>query len=188
MKVVKIDACKFEDNLFDDTSIIVNCMLDHENEYKIKAMINNDCIEYFFIDINVVHKICESLNINSLKLNKSREVKEYDERRDKDIIHAIYSLMTIQNHTKNSTSMMIIKLDQHSIILKKSWMKKHEVSYHEYDDSISFRFEFCSHLKAFDCSFSNRSLKKTKKKLFFFKEKFSDQSKIEIRNVENKEF
>ncbi len=83
-------------------------------------MINNDCIEYFFIDINIVHKVCESLNINSLKLNKSREVKKYDERRNKDIIHVIYSFMTIQDHTKSFTSMMITKLDQHSIILEKS--------------------------------------------------------------------
>ncbi len=103
MKVIKIDACKFEDNLFDDTSIIVDCTLDHENEnqYQIKAMIDNDCIEYSFIDINIAHKVCESLKINSLKLNKSREVKRYDERRNKDITHVIYSLMTIQDHTKN---------------------------------------------------------------------------------------
>ncbi len=119
---MKIDACKFEDNLFDDASVIVDCTLNHENEnqYQIRAMINNDCIEYSFIDINIAHKVCESLRISSLKLNKPREVKRYDERRDKDITHVIYSLMTIQDHTKSFISMMIIKLDQHFIILDKS--------------------------------------------------------------------
>ncbi len=120
MKIMKIDICKFEDNLFDDASIIIDCTLNLENEYKIKTMINNDCIEYFFIDINIAHKVCESLNISFLKLNKSREVKRYDERRNKNIIHVIYSCMTIQDYTKSFTSMMIIKLDQHSIILRKS--------------------------------------------------------------------
>jgi hypothetical protein len=120
MKIMKIDACKFEDSLFDDTLIIVNRTLDHQNEFKIKTMINNDCIEYFFIDINIAHKICESLSISFLKLNKSREVKKYDERRNKDIIHVIYSFMTIQDHTKSFISMMIIKFDQHLIILRKS--------------------------------------------------------------------
>ncbi len=81
MKIMKIDTCKLEDNLFDDASIIVDCTLNLENEYKIKAMINNDCIKYFFIDINIAHKLCESLSINSLKLNKSREVKKYDEKK-----------------------------------------------------------------------------------------------------------
>jgi hypothetical protein len=63
--------------------------------------------------------MCEALEISFLKLNKSREVKKYDERKDKNITHVIYSFMTIQNHTKSSTFMMIIKLDQHSIILDK---------------------------------------------------------------------
>jgi hypothetical protein len=122
MKIVEIDACNYEDNLFDDKSVIVNCTLDLDNdsEYKIRVMIDNDCIDYSFIDINIAHKMCELLNIASLKLNKSREVKNYDERRDKDITHVIYSSMTIQNHTKSSISMMITKLDQHSIILEKS--------------------------------------------------------------------
>ncbi len=91
MKLVKIDVCKFEDNFFDNVSIIINYTLNHENEnqYQIKSMINNDCIEYFFININIAHEVYESLSISFLKLNKSREVKKYDEKRDKDIIHVI---------------------------------------------------------------------------------------------------
>ncbi len=59
-------------------------------------------------------------------------------------------------------------------------MKKHEVSYHEYDDSISFHSEHCSHLRSSKHSFSER----TKKKLFFSKEKFFDQSKVVDENKE----
>jgi alpha-galactosidase len=59
-------------------------------------------------------------------------------------------------------------------------MKKHDVSYHEHDDSISFYFDHCSHLEASKRSFSNQS---TKKKNFFSKRIFSDQSKL----IENKE-
>ncbi len=66
-------------------------------------------------------------------------------------------------------------------------MKKHEISYHEYDDSISFHFEFCNHLRTSDYSISNRSLQRINKKLFFSKKKLSDQSKIEIQDAENKE-
>jgi NMD protein affecting ribosome stability and mRNA decay len=119
---MKIDACNFENNLFDDKSIIVNCTLnlDNDSEYKIKAMIDNECIDYLFIDINIAHKVCERLRIASLKLNKSRKMKNYDERRSKNITHVIYSFMIIQNHIENSISMMIIKFDQHSIILEKS--------------------------------------------------------------------
>ncbi len=65
-------------------------------------------------------------------------------------------------------------------------MKKHEVSYHDHDDSISFHSEFCNHLEASFYSFSDQSLQRTKKKLFFSKEKFSDQSDAEIQDFENK--
>jgi hypothetical protein len=92
--------------------------------------------------------------------------------------------MTIQDHTKSSTSMMIIKLDQQSIILKKSWMKKHDVNYHDYDDSISFYFDHCNHLEASEHFYSNQ---KTKKKVFFSKRNFSDQSEMRIERIENKE-
>ncbi len=143
-------------------------------------MIDNKCIDYSFIDTDIAHKVCELLRIESLQLNKSREMKDYDERRNKDITHVIYSFMIIQDHTKNCISMMIIKLDQHSIILEKSWMKKHDVSYHDHDDSISFYFDHCSHFEASKCWFSNQS---TKKNNFFSKRIFSDQSEL----IENKE-
>jgi hypothetical protein len=119
MKIVKIDVCNFENILFDDKSIIVDCILDFKDKYKIKIMIDNECIDYSFIDIDIAHKVCELLRIESLQLNKSREVKDYDERRNKDIIHVIYSFMTIQDHTESCISIMIIELDQHSIILDK---------------------------------------------------------------------
>jgi hypothetical protein len=120
VKVLKIDVFNFENNLFDDKSIIVECTLELDNEYIIKAMIDNECIDYSFIDIDIAHQVCEALKISFLKLNKSREVKSYDERRNKNITHVIYSSMIIQNHTKSSIFMMITKLDQHSIILNKS--------------------------------------------------------------------
>ncbi len=118
--VLKIDVFNFENAFFNDKSIIVKCILKLDNEYIIKAMIDNDCTDYSFIDIDIAQKVCDSLNINLLKLNKSREVKNYDERRNKNITHVIYSFMTIQNHTKSAISMMIMKLDQHLIMLKKS--------------------------------------------------------------------
>jgi hypothetical protein len=178
--VLKIEACNFENILFDDQSVIVNCIL--ESEYKTRAMINNNCIDYSFIDIDIAHQVCEALEISFLKLNKSREVKNYDERRDKNISHVIYSFMIIQNHIESFTSIMITKLDQHSIILEKSLMKKHDVNYHDHDDSISFHSNHCSHLEASEYSYS-----KTKKEISFSKRNFSDQSKLSIESIEDKE-
>jgi hypothetical protein len=95
VKMLKIDVFNFEDSLFDDKLIIVKCTLKVDNEYIIKAMINNDCTDYSFIDIDIAQQVCEALKISFLKLNKSREVKNYEKRRNKDIIHVIYSFMII---------------------------------------------------------------------------------------------
>jgi hypothetical protein len=59
-------------------------------------------------------------------------------------------------------------------------MKKHDVNYHDHDNFISFHFDHCNYLEASKRSFLNQS---TKKKDFFSKRIFSDQSKI----IDNKE-
>jgi hypothetical protein len=63
-------------------------------------------------------------------------------------------------------------------------MKKHDVNYHDHDDSISFYFDHCNHLEAFNHSYSNKSTQiRTKKEVLFSKKNFFDQSEI----IENKE-
>jgi hypothetical protein len=61
-------------------------------------------------------------------------------------------------------------------------MKKHDVSYHDHDDSISFHFEHCSHLGSLGHSYPS-----TKKKDSFRERIFSDQSEMRIESTENKE-
>ncbi len=58
-------------------------------------------------------------------------------------------------------------------------MKKHDVNYHDHDDSISFYLDHCNYLEASEHSYSER----TKKKNSFSKRIFFDQSEI----IENKE-
>lgn len=53
--------------------------------------------------------------------------------------------------------MMITELSQHSVILEKSWMRKHEVSYHDHNDTISFKLEFCTHIESSGFFFSEQS-------------------------------
>lgn len=43
---------------------------------------------------------------------------------------------------------MITELGQHPVILGKPWMRKHGVSYHGYNDTISFKTGFCTHIEA----------------------------------------
>jgi hypothetical protein len=83
-------------------------------------MINIDVIEYAFIDELIAQSLCETLKIESVQLIKERLIKVYDERKDQVITHVIYSKMIIQEHTKSLIFMLIIKLEQQTLILEKS--------------------------------------------------------------------
>jgi hypothetical protein len=83
-------------------------------------MIDNDCINYLFVNNTIVRNICEILKISSMKLNKLQKIKRYDKRMSDSIIHVIYSRMIIRNYVKSFILLLITKLDQHNIILEKS--------------------------------------------------------------------
>ncbi len=83
-------------------------------------MINIDVIKYAFVDESIAQKICDVMNIESIKLVKKRVIRTYDDKKNQIITHVIYSSLTIQRHTESLTSMLITRLDQQVIILKKS--------------------------------------------------------------------
>jgi hypothetical protein len=118
--ILMMTSCNLKDDLFDEDSIIESCTLDDENSYLVKSMIDNDCTKYLFVNSTIVRRICEALKISSVKLNKSRKMKEYDERMRESITHVIYSRMIIRDHFESSIFLLITKLDQHDIILEKS--------------------------------------------------------------------
>jgi hypothetical protein len=118
--ILTMFSCNLKDDLFDEDSVIESCILDDENQYLVKAMINNDCTDYSFLNSIIVRKIYETLKISSIKLNKSRKMKDYDERMNESITHAIYLRMSIRNHVESFIFLLITKLSQHDIILKKS--------------------------------------------------------------------
>ncbi len=107
-----------KNDLFDETFVLINCVL--KNKILIITIINIDVIEYAFIDESIAQSLCEILKIESVQLIKKRLVKVYDERKDQIITHVIYSKMIIQEHTKSLISMLIIKLEQQTLILEKS--------------------------------------------------------------------
>ncbi len=83
-------------------------------------MINVNVIKYAFIDESIAQTFCEILKIEFVQLIKKRLIRIYDERKDQIITHVIYSKMIIQRHIKSLIFMLIIKLRQQTLILKKS--------------------------------------------------------------------
>ena len=144
-----------KNDLFDDESIIINCII--TNKFNIKVMININAIDYYFINRVTAQKVCEIAEISSIQLNKSKKVRAFDERFETSITHAIYLFLKMKNHFESIISMLITDLDQQILILEKSWMRKHEMSYHEHTNFISFHLEHCDHLRVFERLLSKES-------------------------------
>ena len=82
-------------------------------------MLNINNLKIAFIDTKLAQKICDKLNILFQKLIKVKFIRDYNEKTDLFITHVLYSIMIINEHRKNLTSLLITKLKNYKSILKK---------------------------------------------------------------------
>ena len=130
------------DDLFDffiKRLLIINCTLSfNDNKHKLKTLINIDAIDYAFIDKEIAQLVCNMLNIKLVFLLKSKFLIEFDDRQFSSIIHVIYFKLTIDLHFELIAFLLIIDLNNHSIILNKSWMNKHKIILNMIYDKLIF--------------------------------------------------
>ena len=113
-----------DDNLFDSfvkNSLIINCILFFDNnQHRLKILIDIDVIKYAFIDKQITQFVYDMLHMKSVLLLKSKFLIEFDDRYVSSIIHVIYFKLTIKLHFELIAFLLIIDLNNHSIILEKS--------------------------------------------------------------------
>ena len=138
-----------DDNMFDffiKRSLIIFCTLSfNDNKYKLETLIDTNAIDYAFIDKEIAQLVCNMLNMKSVSLLKSKFLIEFDDRYVSSIIHVIYFKLTINLHFELIVFLLIIDLNNHSIILKKSWMNKHEIILNMIYDKLIFKSFKCNH-------------------------------------------
>ena len=76
---------------------------------------------------------------------KVKLIRKYNEKTNVVIIHVIYFILIVNKHRKSLTFLLIIKLKNHKLILKKSWMKRHELILNMINNSFTFWFDYCDH-------------------------------------------
>ncbi len=131
-------------------SLTIECILsNNEINYSLKSLIDIEAADYSFIDELIMQNVCNHLQIESLSLIKLKLIRKFDDHYAKKlIIHAIYSNLTVQNHMKCFIFMLITQLDQHQMILEKTWINKIEITIDMKDDCLQFS-SFKTHIKAF---------------------------------------
>ncbi len=111
---------------FASESLTTECVLsNNEISYSLKSLIDIKAADYSFIDEVIAQIVCDQLQIESLTLIKAKLIREFDDHYAKKFItHVIYSNLTVQDHTIDTASMLITRLNQHQIIFGKTWMNK----------------------------------------------------------------
>ncbi len=151
------------DDLFASKSLTTECVLSsNEISYSLKSLIDIEAADYSFIDELIAQNVCDHLQIKSLSLIKLKSIREFNDHYAKKLItHAIYLNLTVQDHTINTASMLITWLDQHQIILEKTWMNKINLVIDMQIDSLRFS-NFTSSQKSIVLLSSNKTIMKQK--------------------------
>jgi len=107
------------DDSFDFKSFTVDIILNSlEKIFQSLALIDIDVINMMFIDEFLMSELCECFNIQSVSLSKSKSIQLYNETFSrKSITHALYILITIQEHKNEMMFLLITHLEQHKIII-----------------------------------------------------------------------
>ena len=141
-----------DDNMFDSfvkRFLVINCILFFDsNQHRLEALIDIDATKYVFIDRQIAQLVCDMLHMKSVSLLKSKSLIEFDDRHVSSITHVIYFKLTIELHFELTALLLIIDLNNHSIILEKSWMNKYEVILNMTYDKLIFKFFRCTSEKS----------------------------------------
>ncbi len=168
MKDVLISSTmSMSDDFFASESLTTECVLSsNEISYSLKSLIDIEAADYSFIDEVIAQIVYNQLQIKSLTLIKAKTIREFDDHYAKKLItHAIYSNLMIQDHTINIASMLITQLNQHQMILEKTWMNKINLVIDMWIDFLQFS-NFNSRLKSIVLSSSNKTITKQKSLIF----------------------
>ncbi len=151
------------DDSFAFESLTIKYILSsNEINYLLKSLMNIKAADYSFINEVIVQIVYDQLQIESLTLIKAKSIWEFDDHYAKKLItHVIYSNLMIQDHMINIASMLITRLNQHQIILEKTWMNKINLVINIQIDFLQFS-NFNSRLKLIVLSSSNKTITEQK--------------------------
>ncbi len=141
MKDVLISSTMSSSNdFFVLKSLTTECVLSsNEISYSLKSLIDTEAVDYSFIDELIAQNVYDHLQIESLSLIKLKSIREFDDHYAKKLItHAIYSNLTVQDHMKRFIFILITQLNQHQMILEKTWMNKIEITIDMRNDHLQF--------------------------------------------------
>ena len=135
-------------NKFEKNFLVKFCIVEIDlRKYQTIFLFDSEIQDYVFVNEKIVKNICKILQIISMKLSREKHFNKFDEIKIKLVTHFILFSLTIQDYSELSTSMFITKIENHFIILDKSWINKHKIIIDEKNNFIHFKFDRCDHAR-----------------------------------------
>ena len=106
-------------NLFNKETFNIFYTLKNKNKFKTTILLNIDNLKHVLINKKFARKICDKLIILFQKLVKVKFIRKYNEKTNVVIIDIIYFILIVNEHQKNFIFLLIIKLKNHKLILKR---------------------------------------------------------------------
>ncbi len=122
----KIDIETQLNDQFTSESLTTKCVLsNNEINYSLKSLIDIEAADYSFINEVIAQIVYNQLQIKSLTLIKAKSIWEFNNHYAKKLItHVIYSNLTVHDYMIDTAFMLITWLNQHQMILEKTWINK----------------------------------------------------------------
>jgi len=116
----KLDEILSKENYFEKLFLIDAHLISQNQSFSLRSLIDSNSIIYMIIHANLINKVYEKLEIQSISLTKEKLIRDYDEKIFKKIItHKILLNLIIESHKKLTVSMLITDIDHHEVILSK---------------------------------------------------------------------
>ena len=148
-KTLLMSASILLKDLFNKRTFETVYKLKNNDELKTFNLLNTDSTKHIFIDEKFAQEVCEKLQITFQQLLKFKLIREFDDRSKVTVTHVIYFIMTVNRHRKNLISLLITKLRNHKLILKRLWMKRHDIILNMINDFFIFWFDHCDHFDVY---------------------------------------
>ena len=147
LKILKVSNCLNSKNVLLNSIIFINWKFNFQSKHISKSS-HFKIQRIFFKKIQNLF-VCHKLKLISVFLSRFKKIFNFEKIKIKSIIHQILFKMTIQNYSKIFVSLFIIKIKQHSLILKKFWMNKHEMIFNMINDECYFISNHYDHVEFF---------------------------------------
>ena len=138
-KIIIDDLVDADSKLFSFKSFVkFKHLIFLDQSFSVRFLIDINVFDYAFVNFNLIDQIRDHLNLESISLSKSKRLRDYDDAISSIVTHVIYFNIRIEEHKQFIVSMFITDLEDHEIILNKSWMNQYDLLLNMKNDSLIF--------------------------------------------------